>query len=478
MDIQTVLKERFGFSQFRPGQEAVIRDVIRGKDTVAVLPTGSGKSLCYQLPAYTLNGTVLIVSPLVALMEDQVAFMKRNGEKQVVALNSFLTYHDRNRIMEQLASYKFIFISPEMLLQNNVVEKLKSLNLALVVVDEAHCISQWGFDFRPDYLRMGELFEQMNRPNILALTATADDQVLQDITQYLRLEDTSIHKHSLDRPNISYSIKQMNAEHEKTAWIIERSKTTMGPGIIYVASRKRADGLAALLNEQSVSAASYHAGMEQEDRMFIQEQFLIGEIEWICATNAFGMGIHKSNIRQVIHENLPATISGYTQEVGRAGRDGELSAATLLFTPEDSRKVRFIVQEDLPQEAAVRHFNGLVGEQVSPVEAARLAGLSETGKRVTEYYLERMSVEETVSRLKEQSFEKERQLQKMLQIVKSEKCIRESVLNNFGETITTSQSSCCSVCDNIDNEWIINTKSSDLTRELLGWAERLTQLLG
>lgn len=478
MDIQTILNERFGFDQFRPGQEAVIREVIMRKDTVAVLPTGSGKSLCYQLPAYVLSGTVLIVSPLVALMEDQVAFMKRNGEKQVVALNSFLSYRDRNRIMNQLSTFKFIFISPEMLLQDTIFEKLKSLDLAFIVVDEAHCISQWGFDFRPDYLRIGELFEKLNRPNILALTATADDKVLKDIIHYLGLKDTSIHKHSIDRPNISYSIKQMNNEHEKTAWVIERAKNTVSPGIIYVASRKRADELSTFLNEQNVSAASYHAGKEQEDRAFIQEQFLSGEIDWICATNAFGMGIHKSNIRQVIHDNVPATISSYAQEVGRAGRDGELSAATLLFTPEDSRKVRFIVQDDLPQESAVRHFSELLEEQFSPVEAARLAGLSETAKRVTEYYLERLSVEGAISKLQEQSFEKERQLQRMLEIINSEKCIRESVLHYFGETITDVHSSCCSVCDNIDNEWIYVTKPGELPRELVDWSDRLMQLLG
>ena len=478
MDIQKVLKERFGYDQFRTGQEEVIRDVTAGHDTIAILPTGSGKSLCYQLPAYIMNGTVLIISPLVALMEDQVAFMKRTGEKRVVALNSFLTYADRRRIIEQLASYKFIFISPEMLLQINVAEKIKKIHIALIVVDEAHCISQWGFDFRPDYLRLGEFFVQLNRPNVLALTATADDQVLQDIVSYLRLENTKVHKQSLDRKNISYSIQEMNADHEKTAWIIDRAKTTVGPGIVYVASRKRADAIASLLIEQNISAASYHAGKEQEDRAFIQEQYINGEIDWVCATNAFGMGIHKSNIRQVIHENVPATIAGYTQEVGRAGRDGQLSTATLLFTSDDIRKTRFIIQEDMPQEAAVRYFNELIVEKVPANEAAELAGLSETGKRVTEYYLERMSVEGAVSSLSEQSFEKERQLQKMLQIIKAEKCIRESILTFFGETIVLAPSSCCSVCGNIDNAWVFNTKTGSSARSLVDWSDRLKQLLG
>lgn len=478
MDIQKVLKEQFGYDQFRTGQEAVIRDVLDDLDTIAILPTGSGKSLCYQLPAYIMNGTVLIISPLVALMEDQVAFMKRTGEKRVVALNSFLTYADRRRIIDQLGSYKFIFISPEMLLQNNVAEKIKDIHMALIVVDEAHCISQWGFDFRPDYLRLGEFFEQLNRPNVLALTATADDQVLEDIVHYLGLENTKIHKQSLDRKNISYSIQEMNSEQEKTAWIIDRAKTTSGPGIIYVASRRRADAIASLLIEQNISAASYHAGMEQEDRAFIQEQYINGEIAWICATNAFGMGIHKSNIRQVIHENVPATIAGYTQEVGRAGRDGNPSAATLLFTSDDIRKTRFIIQEDIPQEVSVRYFSELILKKVPAREAAEIAGLSETGKRVTEYYLERMTVEETISGFSKQSFEKERQLQKMLQIIKAENCIRKSILTFFGETIVMAPTSCCSVCGNIDDTWVFDTEVGNSSRSLVDWSDRLKQLLG
>ncbi len=425
-----------------------------------------------------MNGTVLIISPLVALMEDQVAFMKKTGEKRVVALNSFLTYADRHRIIDRLNSYKFIFISPEMLLQKYVAEKIKEISLALIVVDEAHCISQWGFDFRPDYLRLGEFFEGMNRPNILALTATADDQVLKDIVYYLRLENTEIHKHSLDRKNITYSIEEMSSEHEKTTWIIDRAENTTGPGIIYVSSRKRADSIASLLIERNISAASYHAGMEQEDRAFIQEQYINGEIDWICATTAFGMGIHKSDVRQVIHDNVPATIAGYTQEVGRAGRDGEASAATLLFTTDDIRKTRFITQEDIPQEAEVRYFSELIHKEVSRIEAAKLAGLSETGQRVTEYYLERMSVELAISSLSELGFEKERQLQKMLQIINGQTCIRKSILTFFGETITVVPSSCCSVCGNIDKSWILSGKVSSSSRTLVDWSERLKQLLG
>nr|WP_246231573.1 ATP-dependent DNA helicase RecQ [Sporosarcina jiandibaonis] len=469
--------KKFGFEHFRVGQEEVIRNVISNRDTIAILPTGSGKSLCYQLPAYIKNGAVLIISPLVALMEDQVAIMKKNGEKRVVAINSFLAYKDRQRIMNRLDLYKFIFISPEMLMQNNVAEQIKKLKIAFIVVDEAHCISQWGFDFRPDYLRIGEFLKQLERPNILALTATADNQVLGDIINYLRLETPAVHKHSLDRKNISYSMKQMNSEHEKTAWILERTKKTAGPGIIYVASRKRADELAIYLKEHGISIASYHAGMEQEDRAFIQEQFITGEINWICATTAFGMGIHKNDIRQVIHENMSSTIAGYMQEVGRAGRDGDLSAATLLFTEEDIGKTRFIVQNDLPTETEVRHYFNLIKEGSSKNEATQLSGISETGTRIIDYYLERMPMESALLKIKEQKTEKEKQLQNMLHIINGENCIRKSLLKFYGETLVAAPASCCSVCGLGEEDWLFEMKRGNSTRQIVDWADRLARLL-
>jgi ATP-dependent DNA helicase RecQ len=478
MDIYKTLIEKFGFEQFRPGQEAVIRDVIAGKDTLAILPTGMGKSLCYQLPAYGLEGAVLIVSPLVALMEDQVAIMKRNGEKRVVALNSFLSYSEKKRIMAELGLYKFIFISPEMLLQKNVITLLRNSHLSLIVVDEAHCISQWGFDFRPDYLRIGELFGEHNRPGILALTATADDKVTADIIHYLRLQSPAIHRQSLDRPNISYSIVKVDNEMVKTEWVKERVMGTIDPGIIYVASRKRADDLAFILKELGMSVASYHAGKDQEDRAFIQEQFITGEISWVCATNAFGMGIHKDDIRQVIHEHVPQAIASYIQEVGRAGRDGGQSAATLLFTADDERRMRFIVQDDIPQESEIRHYIGQLAENISQDEAAETARISETGKRVIDYYRERMSIEDVIQRMTELVRDKEAQLQIILRLVHSEKCIRDEILAFFGEHCKIKPTYCCSVCGTADGLWVNQQKRQVIDKPMLDWKDRLTKLLG
>jgi ATP-dependent DNA helicase RecQ len=478
MVIHKTLRERFGFEEFRPGQEEVIRDVVAGNDTIAILPTGMGKSLCYQLPAYLLDGAVLIVSPLVALMEDQVAIMKRKGEKRVVALNSFLSYADKNRIIGNLRRFKFIFISPEMLAQKNVLNHLRTIDLALIVVDEAHCISQWGFDFRPDYLRIGEFFKELKRPSILALTATADDKVTDDISLYLQLVTPVIHRQSLDRPNISYSMIKVESEFAKTEWIRERLRDTVGPGIIYVSSRKRADELALVLQEDMIAAASYHAGKEQEDRAFIQEQFITGEISWICATNAFGMGIHKENIRQVIHEHIPSAIAGYIQEVGRAGRDGKQSVATLLHSTDDVGKTRFIIQDDIPQGWEIRHFSNLLAENTPADEAAEMARISETGKRIIDYYRERMPIEEVIIRMNDLIRDKELQLQTMVRLVHSERCIREEMLAYFGEECVTKPEFCCSVCGTSEILWTGDQESIKFDKRIMDWEERLAMLLG
>lgn len=478
MKVQQILAEKFGFNSFRPGQEEVIRDVLKNRSQIAILPTGSGKSLCFQLPAYLLDGTVLVVSPLVALMEDQVARLKQQGEKRVAALNSFHTYQEREQIIMNLPRYKFIFISPEMLTVPKVAHAIRQTKLALIVVDEAHCISQWGFDFRPDYLRISEFLKTLSNPLILALTATADQKVIEDISSYLNLEAPSLHIYSLDRPNLSYMIQEVNSEEEKTEWLIQRLKKSTGPGIIYVSSRKRADQLAELLKGEGERVTSYHAGMEQEDRAFVQAQFLNGDLEWICATSAFGMGIHKNDVRQVIHEHVPATIANYVQEVGRAGRDGNLSTTSLIYTVDDIRKTRFITHEDYPKDDEIRLFGRLVREGKSIDEAAQLAQVSETGKRMLHYYFERMSIDETIAKVQQQRIEKENELMKMLGLMESKECIRAQVLQSFGEHLAEKPEVCCGNCHSIQVEALNLLKHEKSVRKWNDWSERLTQLLG
>ncbi|WOV89190.1 ATP-dependent DNA helicase RecQ [Sporosarcina oncorhynchi] len=478
MDLIRELQRHFGYEQFRPGQREVVEHVLEGEDTIAILPTGMGKSLCYQLPGYLMTGTVLIISPLVSLMEDQVTQMRKNGEKRVIALNSFLSYSAREIVMNELNHYKFIFISPEMLARKNSIGHLKKLTIGLVVVDEAHCISQWGFDFRPDYLRIGEFISTIPSTPVLALTATADDKVTMDITRYLQMDKPAIVRQSLDRKNISYSVLQLDTQSAKLEWIKERVANTTGPGIIYTSSRKRADQLAMELQKMGVSCQSYHAGKDQDDRSIIQGQFLSGELQWICATNAFGMGIHINNIRQVIHEHMPSTIADYIQEVGRAGRDGLLSAATLLYMPSDERLTEFIIQADIPREVEVRHYTNLLHQGIESADAAKFTSLTETGKRVIDYYVEKLTVDEIVLKLKDIAEEKDYQLKKMLTLVTSDKCIRRNALSYFGESYNVKPAQCCSNCGLEEIEWLFSGKSGQSEQSIMSWDERITKLLG
>lgn len=478
MELQQLLYKYFGHTSFRPGQEEIIKSIMSGRDTIGILPTGSGKTLCYQLPATILEGPVLIVSPLVALMEDQVAVMKRNGEKRVVAFNSFLSVVEKEQIVRNLSSYKFIFISPEMLIQPKTKQALQSLSLAFIVIDEAHCISQWGFDFRPDYLRIGQFFQEIKRPPILALTATANEKVVADITQYLALQKPFIHRESSDRPNITYAVVHVTTEQEKNEWLCQHLLQTVGPGIIYVSSRKRADELTRLLKEQGVSIESYHAGREQEDRALIQAQFINGDVEWVCATNAFGMGIHKDNIRQIIHEHMPSNPSAYVQEVGRAGRDSKSAIATLLYAPGDEQKNRFIFQEDLPDEFAIRHFSKLRHSCANEKELFETSGLSETAGRVLHYYFDQYTVETVVGKLNMIRAQKEHELIQMLKLVHNDCCIRSTLLMMYGEYPVEQRQACCTYCGFDEPEWLVRIHETAPRKQIMDWSKRLSQILG
>ncbi|WP_025784915.1 ATP-dependent DNA helicase RecQ [Sporosarcina sp. D27] len=477
MELHHELKVRFGFDEFRPGQEGVIRSILQRNDTLAILPTGMGKSLCYQLPGEMQDGLVLIVSPLVSLMEDQVASIRRRGEKRVAAVNSFLSSEQRKYIFDEIHKIKFLFISPEMISRPDMTNFLMRLPISILVVDEAHCISQWGFDFRPDYLRLGEFIRLAGNPPILALTATADARVEADIIHYLRMSNPNVIRQSLDRPNLTYTVQQLETEADKTTWLKERLKRTKGPGIIYVASRKRAEELTRVLQQEGIAIASYHAGKEAGDRNIIQQQFLTGEISWICATNAFGMGVHKDDIRQVIHDQMPASAAAYVQEAGRAGRDGERSSAVLLYVMDDEQKVRFIVQKDLPDEPQVHHFAAMRASGQSIESSAELAGISETGSRVVQYYLESLSLEDVLKTFTKLKYDKEEKLRQMIAYVQERTCLRVQLLSYFDETSQTKPDMCCSVCGTANDEWLLSSESLGNRRRLLQWEERIRLLL-
>ena len=476
MQLEAILEKHFGYKSFRPGQKEVIEQLMAGKDVIALLPTGMGKSLCYQLPGYIFEKPVLIVSPLLSLMQDQVEQMKRLGEKRVVALNSFLNSEDKRYALHYLEQYRFIFTSPEMLLQPQVQDRLSKMELSLIVVDEAHCISQWGFDFRPDYLRIGEWFQLQDRPPVLALSATATNKVMGDIRSYLHMEDPFEYIHAVDRPNIHLGRLFFRDKDDKLQWILDHVKTTAGPGIIYTQSRAKTESYSALLLSQGVRIAAYHAGMEQADRQFIQHQFLEGELEWIVATNAFGMGVHKSDIRQVIHDSPPATVANYMQEIGRAGRDGEDALAILLYAEGDEEFAKFIVTDDLPRESHVDAYQQLLVQGQSPSQMLVMGEIGETAFRVLNFWMQKQSPEDVKARLLDLRLEKFRSVDDMMKIVQADTCMRELLVSYFGQKIEERPMNCCQHCG-IDFRSIIVERKEEIAIMSESWESRLMQLL-
>lgn len=479
VNLDSLLKQVTGFDEFRAGQEEVIRSVIRGRDTIAVLPTGAGKSLCYQLPVHALGGTVLIVSPLLSLMEDQVAQLKMQGEKRVAALNSFLAPKERAEVLANLGSYRFLFTSPEMLVQPHISKRIKQLRIAYIVADEAHCISQWGFDFRPDYLRMRDWLGNMeDRPPVLALTATASEKAIRDIADYLLMEQPELFIHTPDRPNIAMELIRLSGREEKTEWLLDHLSQWKGPGIIYVQSRKRAEELAGLLRSRQIVAAAFHAGMEGEDRILVQQQFLNGELEWICATNAFGMGINKPDIRWIVHDHLPSSAAQYIQEIGRSGRDGRQSLATLLYSEGDADTAAFIATDDLPEPETVHFIGKCVAEGMDIKEAGERAGLSETALRVVSYWMNRLGTEQAAIQMDRLAETKREEIFSMVRFAEGAGCLRSRALGLFGYSPTVRPALCCSECGLDSSRILIGRTAARNSSGLLGWRERINSLFG
>ncbi|MFJ8458528.1 RecQ family ATP-dependent DNA helicase [Lysinibacillus xylanilyticus] len=477
MELEQILAKQFGYSAFRPGQKEVIEAILEGKDVIALLPTGMGKSLCYQLPGYILQKPVLIVSPLLSLMQDQVEELKRFGEKRVVALNSFLTVSEKRYVLHFLEQFRFIFTSPEMLLQQQVQDKLSQMQLGLIVVDEAHCISQWGFDFRPDYLRIGQWFSQANRPPVLALSATATNKVVNDIRDTLSLDSPFEFLYNVDRSNIHLGRVVFEDREDKVHWIIQHIKETAGPGILYMSSRKRAEQYGEVLIQAGIRAAAYHAGIGAEDRQFIQQQFIDGELDWIVATNAFGMGINKSDIRQVIHETMPANVENYMQEIGRAGRDGHPALAILLYCDSDVELAKFVVTGDLPTSGHVDRYQELLNQQTQPSQMLKNGELSETAFRVLDYWLQQETMEQVKVRLNHLALEKYRAVNEMEKISQTKDCIRKQLVGYFGQELLKKPENCCENCG-INYDEINKARLKEEKKiEMIPWESRLKQLL-
>lgn len=479
------MKRHFRFDGFRAGQREVIEKLLAGNDVLAVMPTGQGKSLCYQLPALLLPGVTIVISPLVALMKDQVDALHGMNLRQATFINSQLSFSEQRRRIAGMAEgkYKLVYVAPERLRSRAFLAHLAGLTVSLLAVDEAHCISAWGHDFRPDYLGIREFRRQLSgNPRVLALTATATPSVQGDIIKQLDIPAAAKVVTSSDRPNLCYTVKTFAGTAAKLAQLRTLLAGKKDSGLIYVATRKEAEKLAAWLADNlAVSAVAYHAGLEPEVRNSLQEAFLESRVQVIVGTNAFGMGIDKPDIRFVIHYNLPGSLEAYYQEVGRAGRDGRPADCVLFFTHRDQQLQEWIINnETLTRDDITAFWQALKSAKSAPgenntvvltVSTIAVNGFTEIKLRLLISMLERLEVLSLEDRDKEQlhltmgprqpsrammnavlqqvgqrAAAKREKLATMVRWIHTSRCRRTELLGYFGEEPRGRPSRCCDNC--------------------------------
>ena len=358
MDVALLLRDRFGFREFRPAQKQVIDRVMAGENALAVMPTGSGKSLCYQLPALALPGVTLVVSPLIALMKDQVDQLNRLGLPATVINSTVSREQQRSRLEQTIAGrIKLLYVAPERFQNDDFRDALARSQVSLFAVDEAHCISQWGHDFRPDYLRLRQVVSNLKSPPVLALTATATPAVRRDIVVQLGIADAAQVVSGFDRPNLYLEVREVATNLEKIRAILGIAR--WAPlGIVYAGTRKNVDEIYNSLRRAGIEAAAYHAGLALPDRKAVQDRFMRASECVIVATNAFGMGIDRSQVRFVVHADIPDSVEAYYQEIGRAGRDGEPARCLLLFNYADKWIPEFFIDSSHPPADILRYVFG------------------------------------------------------------------------------------------------------------------------
>ncbi|MGY4690144.1 RecQ family ATP-dependent DNA helicase [Salibacterium sp. K-3] len=487
-ELEQFLKQQFGYDEFKESQRSIIEAVLQGEDVFAMLATGAGKSLCYQLPALWKKGTAIVVSPLLSLMENQVQELKQAGIRQAAAYNSFLSPPEKEYILEHLSEYKIVYISPESLQQPEFAGKLSGLDVSLLAVDEAHCISQWGHEFRTDYLKIHEIRRLAGFPPCLALTATAAEEARKDIIEKLELRHPFVHCDSVDRPNIFLDVRKTTDEEEKLETLREELSRLPLPGMIYVSSRHKAEELASFIRKEcSLNTSAYHGGMTKEDRRLVQQQFLSDEIDVICCTNAFGMGINKPNIRFVIHYHYSKDIESFVQEIGRAGRDGRQSVSLVLHDRLDGMLPRRLLEHEFPSEEDV----GIIckdpdlPELLSQRIFQERYGLEEVHARFLLYYVQEWRQSSRTHPLdayvsdiirRRSAWKRQKLEQKERWLMQEEQCRRTALLEVFDEDGKSSGFPCCDLCgDHVrytDEEQQKQRSSAELS-----WKERLAVIL-
>lgn len=404
---KTILKKYFGHDDFREGQDKLILSLTRGRDVLGIMPTGGGKSICYQIPALMSEGITIVVSPLISLMKDQVSSLVQAGIRGAF-YNSSLTEGQSRKALYNMAQgmYKIIYVAPERLESESFVSVCRNLNITYVAVDEAHCVSQWGQDFRPSYLKIPEFIRKLSsRPVIGAFTATATDEVRNDIIKILELKDPFIITTGFDRPNLYFEVRRLKRKRDKfdeLVGILADHKNESG--IVYCSTRKTVDMVYENLCEMGFDVARYHAGMELEDRKESQDDFIFDRKPVIIATNAFGMGIDKSNVSFVVHYNMPKNIENYYQEAGRAGRDGSEAECILLYNPSDIFTIKYFIEN---QES---------NDEITPLMREKI--------KAKEFY----------------------RMNKMIEYCNTSDCLRNYILNYFGET-ASKRCGNCSECN-------------------------------